>query len=293
MHYVGMLAYRMDMPVLYDWPTVLLSMLAAIAASCIALSLVARKSMSWWGTVTGGTAMGAAIASMHYIGMAAMRMPMAMTYSGSRVVLSVVAAIGISMIGLRLTFGAKEVASGWSVKKAGSTFAVGLAIPTMHYIGMAAARWSSGPGRFAPSDLQHAISVTTLSTVGIILVSTLTLTIALIFASVDRHVSGFESALDGSKRSYAQLREHHERLQGAFRAGGVGIWECDPATGLFYVDASLRDLYGTTQDGLPVPRDVWKARVHPDDVGDLDRRWNECLGSGDHYDNEYRIVRPD
>src|SRR5579875_3860894 len=38
MHYVGMLALRMPMQVLYDWPTVLLSMIAAIVSSFIALS---------------------------------------------------------------------------------------------------------------------------------------------------------------------------------------------------------------------------------------------------------------
>ena len=293
MHYVGMLAYRMDMPVLYDWPTVLVSMLAAFAASCIALRLVARKRLSWWSTVTGGSAMGAAIASMHYIGMAAMRMPVRMTYSGPLVLLSVVAAVAISMVGLRLTFGAKMVARGWSGKKAGSALLMGLAIPTMHYIGMAAAHWSSDPGRFTPSDLQHAISITTLSTFGIVMVSALVLVLALVSASIDRHVSGFESALDGSERSYAQLRQHHERLQGAFRAGGFGIWECDPATGLFYVDSHLRDLYGTPQDGLPVPRSLWKAAVHPEDVASLDQRWKECLATGDRYDNEYRIIRPD
>ena len=37
MHYVGMLAFKMPLPVWYDWPTVLLSLLAAIFASAVAL----------------------------------------------------------------------------------------------------------------------------------------------------------------------------------------------------------------------------------------------------------------
>ena len=36
MHYVGMEAFRLPVPVLYDWPTVFLSMVAAIVASAIA-----------------------------------------------------------------------------------------------------------------------------------------------------------------------------------------------------------------------------------------------------------------
>src|SRR5437764_7656796 len=37
MHYIGMLAFSMSMPVLYDWPTVLVSLLAAMCASAVAL----------------------------------------------------------------------------------------------------------------------------------------------------------------------------------------------------------------------------------------------------------------
>src|SRR5437870_13380405 len=42
MHYIGMLAFSLPVPVLYDWPTVLLSLLAAIVASAVALFVVSR-----------------------------------------------------------------------------------------------------------------------------------------------------------------------------------------------------------------------------------------------------------
>ena len=43
MHYVGMLALTMPMPVAYHLPTVVLSLLAAIAASGVALFVVSRR----------------------------------------------------------------------------------------------------------------------------------------------------------------------------------------------------------------------------------------------------------
>src|ERR1700693_3023675 len=43
MHYVGMLAFQVPVPVQYDWPTVLVSLLAAIFASAIALFVVSRE----------------------------------------------------------------------------------------------------------------------------------------------------------------------------------------------------------------------------------------------------------
>ena len=50
MHYIGMLAFRMPMPVLYDWPTVLLSFPAAMLASALALFVVSRKTMGFAAT---------------------------------------------------------------------------------------------------------------------------------------------------------------------------------------------------------------------------------------------------
>src|ERR1700742_1464641 len=46
MHYVGMEAYQLPIVVLYDLPTVFVSMIAAIVASGIALFVVSRKEMT-------------------------------------------------------------------------------------------------------------------------------------------------------------------------------------------------------------------------------------------------------
>ena len=42
MHYIGMLAFRLPIPVLYDWPTVVLSLLAAVSGIDVALYEAAR-----------------------------------------------------------------------------------------------------------------------------------------------------------------------------------------------------------------------------------------------------------
>src|ERR1700745_2888916 len=74
MHYIGMLAFILPIPVAYHWPTVLLSLIAAIFASVIALYVVSRRQMRGSQAVLGSLLMGSAIAGMHYIGMAAMRL---------------------------------------------------------------------------------------------------------------------------------------------------------------------------------------------------------------------------
>src|SRR5437667_1991675 len=75
MHYIGMLAFRLPMPVLYDWPTVLLSLVAAILASAVALFVASRSKMGFLRALVGSLLMGGGIAAMHYTGMAAMRLP--------------------------------------------------------------------------------------------------------------------------------------------------------------------------------------------------------------------------
>src|SRR5437879_10901213 len=104
MHYIGMLAFILPIPVAYHWPTVLLSLFAAILASVIALYVVSRQKMGASRAVAGSALMGAGIASMHYIGMAAMRLPAICQFNSFLVVLSVVFAVLISLAALCLTF---------------------------------------------------------------------------------------------------------------------------------------------------------------------------------------------
>src|SRR6201993_1982697 len=104
MHYIGMLAFILPIPVAYHWPTVLLSLLAAILASVVALGVVSRQKMGASRAVAGSVLTGAGIASMHYIGMAAMRLPAVCQFNSSLVVLSVVLAVLISLGALWISF---------------------------------------------------------------------------------------------------------------------------------------------------------------------------------------------
>src|SRR5437868_13464433 len=61
MHYIGMLAFSLPVPVSYDWPTVLLSLLAAVFASAVALFVVSRQRMCWPRAVAGSVIMGSGI----------------------------------------------------------------------------------------------------------------------------------------------------------------------------------------------------------------------------------------
>src|SRR5947209_4475836 len=66
MHYIGMLAFILPIPVAYHWPTVLLSLLAAILASIVALGVVSRPEMGCFRALTGSVLMGARSGRMRY-----------------------------------------------------------------------------------------------------------------------------------------------------------------------------------------------------------------------------------
>src|SRR5580698_8203048 len=104
MHYIGMLAFSLPIPVFYDWPTVVLSLVAAILASAVALYVVSRQRMGPWRAVAGSIPMGIGIAAMHYIGMDAMRLAAMCHFDTGLVALSVVLAIVISFVALWLAF---------------------------------------------------------------------------------------------------------------------------------------------------------------------------------------------
>src|SRR3979411_3267494 len=67
MHYIGMLAFILPVPVAYHWPTVLLSLLAAILASVVGLGVVSRQKMDASRAVAGSVLIGACIWGMHEI----------------------------------------------------------------------------------------------------------------------------------------------------------------------------------------------------------------------------------
>jgi two-component system, sensor histidine kinase and response regulator len=191
MHYIGMLAFSLPVPVLYYWPTVLLSFLAAVFASAIALFVVSRQRMGLRQALLGSVIMGAGIATMHYTGMEAMRLPAMCHYSPSLVTLSVVLAIVISLVALWLTFYLRNDTKEKWLQKIASAALMGAAIPVMHYTGMAAASFSRTD--VAP-DFTHAVSVSSLGVVGITIVTVMVLGLAVLTSLVDRRFSALESS---------------------------------------------------------------------------------------------------
>lgn len=142
MHFIGMLAFQMPIPVFYDLALTAISTIPALFASAIALFMIRmkRQKLSF---LLAGILMGIGISAMHYIGMAAMGMGACVEYSWPIIILSIVIAIVASNIALFMLFHQIDNNKLNHKFKLFSAVIMGVAITGMHYVGMAAATFPS------------------------------------------------------------------------------------------------------------------------------------------------------
>ena len=145
MHFVGMLAFHLGVPLAYDVPTTLVSLVPAIGSSALALAAIRRGNAGWKAVSVSALLMGGGIVAMHYTGMAAVRMMPAIEYDPLLVAASAVIAIAASYAALRIAFHTRAESSASALKlRAGAALIMGAAICGMHYTGMAAAEFAPG-----------------------------------------------------------------------------------------------------------------------------------------------------
>lgn len=136
MHFIGMLALNMPVKVGYGVGLTSLSALVAVVACLIGLVMTSRGDYSTLNLLTAGTYMGIGVAAMHYMGMAAMRMPATTVYDGAITTLSIVIAVVASVAALWMGYRRSSVLQSFF-----GSLVMGLAVCGMHYTGMAAARF--------------------------------------------------------------------------------------------------------------------------------------------------------
>jgi NO-binding membrane sensor protein with MHYT domain len=102
MHFIGMLAHILPIPVAYDpWITAL-SIVPAILGAGVALHVVARPVITTSRLLIGGTLMGAGIGAMHYTGMMAMQLNALVRYDPTLFAASIVVAVLLAVLALQV-----------------------------------------------------------------------------------------------------------------------------------------------------------------------------------------------
>ena len=242
MHFVAMLAFSLQMPIQYDIALTVVSLVAAIVVTALALYTVTR----WSGLRSLGTAgvfAGIGVATMHYMGMAAMQMNATVGYDplifGASIVIAIVAATAALWLALNLQ-------AVWH--KVAAALVMGAAICGMHYTGMAGAIFTpaDGPPLAASSISAYGLAM------GIGGATIAIFALGIMAALVDRRFTGqlrreleervkVELELRQSelelRQSELQLRQSHEGLQTAsgkltsiVREASVGVEALKTAT---------------------------------------------------------------
>ena len=145
MHFVGMLAYQPGVPITYDIQLTLISLVIPIAFTFGGFFTVYRWRGNWTALLLAGTTVGLGVATMHYTGMAAMRIDAEMTHVGWIMGVSVLIAVIAAIVALHIFVH-------WEgyVRQL-SPFLMGVAVCGMHYTGMSAMRLSPA-NRMEPLD---------------------------------------------------------------------------------------------------------------------------------------------
>jgi diguanylate cyclase (GGDEF)-like protein/PAS domain S-box-containing protein len=276
MHYIGMLAFSLPVPVLYHYPTVVLSLLAAIAASAVALFTASRERMSVASLLAGGSVMGGGIAAMHYIGMAAMRLPAMMQYRPAPLALSVGLAVVISLAALVLAFQVR-LEQKTTLRKLLSALIMGSAIPLMHYTGMWAVRFYASD---IPFGVESTVQISSLGIVAISLTSFLMMSLAIATAFLDRMLALRTAVVNAARDGEARLRMLAEAIPQI-------VWTATPEGAVDYCNQRWYELTGfTVEQTLGAG---WSNGLHPDDRPVAWQNWETVLRTGEPLEMEYRL----
>ncbi|HEX3927778.1 MAG TPA: MHYT domain-containing protein [Gemmatimonadales bacterium] len=224
MHFVAMLAFHLPISIAYDVPLVTASWLAAVAASAFALWVAGRTRVGVLGLACAGACLGLAVVTMHYTGMAAMRVTAQLSYDPVLVGASVLIAVVASTVALLLfRWLRNDYSRRGSSLRAAAAVVMGVAIAGMHYTAMAAARFSDAGSVALPSG-GMIISATGLAVpvvMGAIVILTLTVIGTITDHWVRVQLSNAEALRESEERYRSVVSEVDEVI---FRTDVAGNW---------------------------------------------------------------------
>jgi diguanylate cyclase (GGDEF)-like protein len=229
MHYLGMLSVRLPIEVSYHIPTVILSLLLAVLASAVALSVVSHERLSTFDSIGGAVLMGAGIGGMHYTGMHAMRCSAMHHYDPRLVALSIVVAVVFSWMALQIAFKMRKRPEQREWLRLGGAVLMGSGIAAMHYTAMAAVTFQMSD---MPYSTENTVRVSTIGVVGVAFTIAIVLFGALLTALLDRR--GYEQL----RKVLDQLSEERDRFHAAAESGLDALYIC---TALRAADGTIED----------------------------------------------------
>ncbi|MEJ8837411.1 MHYT domain-containing protein [Ramlibacter sp. AN1133] len=136
MHFIGILALKLDVASSYAMAETLVSLFAAVAATALALGFVAQAPERLGRLLGAGFVLGMGVVLMHYLGMWGMKIAGYVRWDMAVVALSAAIAVVAATAALWLAFNTRGV-----VMRFAAALVMGVAVCAMHYTGMHAAEF--------------------------------------------------------------------------------------------------------------------------------------------------------
>ncbi|HEY9707914.1 MAG TPA: PAS domain-containing protein, partial [Oculatellaceae cyanobacterium] len=89
------------------------------------------------------------------------------------------------------------------------------------------------------------------------------------------------------------LRESEERRRLALDLTHTGFWDLHLPSGKLIWNDNHFTLLGLAPNDIEPSYELWRSRIHPDDIGWVEQRFLESIENHADYTNEYRVVHPD
>lgn len=174
MHFIGMVALKLEAASSYSLWETLVSLVAAVAGSALALAYVARAPERLGRIAAAGLVLGMGVVVMHYLGMFGMKISGYIRWDYGIVTISGVIAVVAATAALWLAFNMRS-----RMTRVLAALVMGVAVCAMHYTGMHAAEFictgdpaiaPHGFGLFGAGQLPAIIAFVALTTAATIVV---------------------------------------------------------------------------------------------------------------------------
>lgn len=256
MHFIGMLAMHLPMPLAYDLPLTFLSIVPAIAAALLGFWVLRDTNISNVRLLVCGLVMGLGISAMHYTGTYALKMSPPVSYDPLILLLSVAIGMVASWGALLMMYRGEHLKLKPLPRFMLGALVMGAAISSMHYVAMLGLRIQPGSiclsevSSIAPNTLALLVSLTSLFWFGGGIIATL----------FDQRISrqneralvslakAYEEAQERAERQAAEmtqsLRDSHEALQRVLNSVAEGIYGVDTDGRCTFINASGLSMLG-------------------------------------------------
>jgi PAS domain S-box-containing protein len=261
MHFVAMLGFDPGGAVRYDLSLTFLSLALAMGGTWGAFFAASKPAAGDSRLVVAGAAMGLAISAMHYVGMAAVRSPLALSYRPLFVAASFAIAVIASTAALFAT--RREHTPAW---RAAGAVVLGLAIAGMHYTAMAGLRLApvAGAAAVMPGAPPMTLGASVAAAASVILLLAL----------------------------LASLYDQRLNVLAALDAGRVGYWELVLPQMDFHISSRGKEIFGRDPD-KPFSHAEILAVLSAEDRSQRQAVFQAAIEGAANYDAEHRVLTAD